>query len=52
MIDTEKWRKKFKFLLDRERVFNFDSVDGSQTFAKKGIMTSLEPKVLKKGFGD
>ena len=52
MVDTEKWKKKFKFLLDREKILNFDSVEGSQIFARKGIMTTLEPKVLKKGFGD
>lgn len=52
MVDTDKWKKKFKFLLDREKILNFDSVEGSQIFARKGIMTTLEPKVLRKGFGD
>lgn len=49
--DPSKWRKKFKFLLDREKILNFDAIEGSQIFAKKGIMTTLEPKPLKKGFG-
>tara|TARA_B110000285_G_C15012203_1_gene557070 strand:- start:122 stop:517 length:396 start_codon:yes stop_codon:yes gene_type:complete len=52
MVDTEKWKKKFKFLLDREKILSFDSVEGSFIFSRKGIMTTLEPKVLKKGFGD
>ena len=37
--------------MDREKIFNFDAIEGSQIFAKKGIMTSLEPKLVKKGFG-
>lgn len=49
--DPSKWRKKFKFLMDREKLFNFDAIEGSQIFAKKGIMTTLEPKVAKKGYG-
>ena len=52
MVDTEKWKKKYKFLLDREKILSFDSVEGSFIFSRKGIMTTLEPKVLKKGFGD
>ena len=27
--DPSKWRKKFKFLLDREKILNFDAIEGS-----------------------
>ena len=47
LIDPDKWRKKFRFLFDREKCLNFDLVEGSHIFAKKGIVTNLEPKVIK-----
>ena len=47
LIDPDKWRKKFRFLFDREKCLNFDLTDGSHIFAKKGIVTNLEPKSTK-----
>jgi hypothetical protein len=47
LIDPDKWRKKFRFLFDREKCLNFDITEGSHIFAKKGIVTNLEPKVVK-----
>ena len=47
LIDPDKWRKKFRFLFDREKCLNFDLIDGSSIFAKKGIITTMEPKVTK-----
>lgn len=47
LIDPEKWRKKFKSLFEREKVLDFDATQGSQIFAKKGIITNLEPKAIK-----
>jgi hypothetical protein len=34
-------------LFDREKVLNFDSEHGSYIFAKKGIVTNMEPTVTK-----
>ena len=39
LIDVEKWRKKFKFVFDREKIISFDITDGSYIFSKKGIIT-------------
>jgi len=47
LIDPDKWRKKFRFLFDREKVINFDEMEGSQIFLRKGIITNLEPKAIK-----
>jgi hypothetical protein len=46
-VDPDKWRKKFKFLFDREKVLNFDAQESSYLFAKKGIITKLEPVATK-----
>lgn len=46
-MDPEKWKKKFKSLFDREKVIDFDQVQGSNLFAKKGAITNFEPKALK-----
>jgi len=46
-VDPDKWRKKFKFLFDREKVLNFDAQESSYLFAKKGIITKLEPAATK-----
>ena len=51
-VDPEKWRKKFWFMMDREKIFCFDQQEGSQQFSKKGIITSLEPKLVKKALGE
>jgi hypothetical protein len=45
-LDLDKWTKKFRCLLEREKVLNFDQQEGSKIFEKKGIMTTLEPKPL------
>lgn len=47
LVDPDKWRKKFRFLFDREKCINFDAQEGSHIFAKKGIITTLEPKSVK-----
>ena len=47
LIDPDKWKKKFRFLFDREKCINFDATEGSHIFSKKGIVSTLEPKALK-----
>ena len=51
-VDPDKWRKKFWYMMDREKIFCFDQQETSQQFSKKGIMTSLEPKLVKKALGE
>lgn len=47
LMDLDKWRKKFKFVFDREKIIGFDATEGSYIFSKKGIITLFEPKALK-----
>ena len=46
-VDQDKWKKKFKFLFDREKLLNFDSQESKYLFSKKGIITKLEPVAVK-----
>lgn len=32
LIDPDKWRKKFRYLFEREKIFNFDLIEGSAIF--------------------
>ena len=44
-IDQDRWKRKFKTLFDlNKNCICFDSIESSNTFAKSGIITSLELK--------
>lgn len=45
--DASRWRNKFKFLFDREKLLQFDQLESSQIFSRKGLISNLEPKPLK-----
>lgn len=45
-IDPDKWKKKFKYLFDREKILCFDNQNSSNLFQRKGVITLLEPRPL------
>lgn len=47
LIDPGKWKQKFKSLFERERAIDFDMPPGSNLFAKRGIISNMEPKPIK-----
>ena len=47
LLDIDKWRMKFKYLFDREKILQFDLNPETNLFSKKGVVTNLEPKALK-----
>lgn len=53
MADPERWRNKFRFLFQRERVLSFASDDTNKAliFNKRGLASTLEPKILRPVLG-
>lgn len=53
MADPERWRNKFRFLFQRERILSFacDDANKSLIFNKRGLASTLEPKVLRPALG-
>lgn len=53
MADPERWRNKFRFLFQREQVLSFagEGEKCSLIFNKRGLASSLEPKVLRQSVG-
>ena len=54
-MDPERWRKKFRFLFQREQILSFAHEGQSekiiQVFNRRGLASSLEPLILKPGLG-
>lgn len=53
MADPERWRNKFRFLFQREQVLSFvgEAEKSTLIFNKRGLASSLEPRILRQNVG-
>ena len=44
LVDTSRWKRKFKTLFDQQKCICFDLIEAANTFTKSGLVTQLELK--------